>query len=83
VPATIAMDYIKELDIRLDKEYYYAGEVLAGKVVMDTTENFKLKCEYIYRIMTFLQHCVYSILLYIYDVIITVIHGRDRVENNR
>ena len=42
------MDYIKELDIRLDKEYYYAGEVLAGKVIMDTTENFKLKCKYMY-----------------------------------
>ncbi|KXJ73470.1 hypothetical protein RP20_CCG015794 [Aedes albopictus] len=37
------MDYIKELDIRLDKEYYYAGEVLSGKVIMHTTENFKLK----------------------------------------
>lgn len=40
------MDYIKELDIRLDKEFYYAGEVIAGKVVLDTSENFKLKCEY-------------------------------------
>lgn len=42
----LAMDYIKELDIRLDKEYYYAGEVLSGKVMMHTTENFKLKCKY-------------------------------------
>jgi hypothetical protein len=40
------MDYIKELDVRLDKEYFYAGEVLCGKVILDTTENFKLKCEY-------------------------------------
>ncbi|XP_050077761.1 arrestin domain-containing protein 3-like [Anopheles maculipalpis] len=37
------MDYIKELDIRLDKEHYYAGEVLSGRVIMHTTENFKLK----------------------------------------
>ncbi|GAB0095309.1 arrestin domain-containing protein 3 [Sergentomyia squamirostris] len=37
------MDYIKELDIRLDKEFYYAGEMLVGRVVVDTSENFKLK----------------------------------------
>ncbi|XP_055710538.1 arrestin domain-containing protein 3-like isoform X2 [Phlebotomus papatasi] len=37
------MDYIKELDIRLDKEYYYAGEILVGRVILDTSENFKLK----------------------------------------
>lgn len=46
------MDYIKELDIRLDKEFYYAGEVIAGKVVLDTSENFKLKCKfYIFSII--------------------------------
>lgn len=38
------MDYIKELDIILDKEYYYAGEIISGKVKLDTLENFKLKC---------------------------------------
>lgn len=43
------MDYIKELDIRLDKEFYYAGEVIAGKVILDTSENFKLKCKYFFR----------------------------------
>ncbi|XP_018336415.1 arrestin domain-containing protein 3-like isoform X2 [Agrilus planipennis] len=37
------MDYIREFDIRLDKEYYYAGEQINGIVVLDTIENFKLK----------------------------------------
>lgn len=37
------MDYIREFDIKLDKEYYYAGEQLNGTVILETTENFKLK----------------------------------------
>jgi hypothetical protein len=37
------MDYIREFDIRLDREMYYAGETLAGHVVLDTVENFKLR----------------------------------------
>jgi len=37
------MDYIREFDIRLDKEMFYAGEILEGHVVLDTIENFKLK----------------------------------------
>lgn len=48
------MDYIKELDIRLDKEFYYAGEVIAGKVILDTSENFKLKCKYFLCMIFFL-----------------------------
>lgn len=40
------MDYIREFDIRLDREMYYAGEVLAGHVLLDTVENFKLRCKY-------------------------------------
>lgn len=44
--SNFAMDYIKELDIILDKEYYYAGEAISGKVKLDTLENFKLKCKY-------------------------------------
>lgn len=39
------MDYIREFDIRLDKEMFYAGEILEGHVVLDTVENFKLKSE--------------------------------------
>lgn len=39
------MDYIKEFDIKLDKEYYYAGETLHGTVFLDTIENFKLRSE--------------------------------------
>lgn len=37
------MDYIREFDIQLDKEYYYAGEIISGNVVLDTIENFKLR----------------------------------------
>jgi hypothetical protein len=37
------MDYIREFDIRLDREMYYAGETLVGHVVLDTVENFKLR----------------------------------------
>lgn len=39
------MDYIREFDIRLDRETYYAGERLSGCVILVTQENFKLKGE--------------------------------------
>lgn len=39
------MDYIRGFDIKLEKEMYYAGETLHGQVLLDTTENFKLKGE--------------------------------------
>lgn len=42
------MDYIREFDIRLDREMYYAGESLVGHVVLDTVENFKLRGENLY-----------------------------------
>ncbi|GAB6031690.1 hypothetical protein CHUAL_009441 [Chamberlinius hualienensis] len=37
------MDYIREFDIRLEKEMYYAGEILSGQVILHTVENFKLR----------------------------------------
>uniref|UniRef100_A0AAR5PSR8 Arrestin C-terminal-like domain-containing protein n=1 Tax=Dendroctonus ponderosae TaxID=77166 RepID=A0AAR5PSR8_DENPD len=37
------MDYIREFDIQLDKEQYYAGETVCGKVILDTIENFQMK----------------------------------------
>ncbi|XP_052124561.1 uncharacterized protein LOC113210414 isoform X2 [Frankliniella occidentalis] len=37
------MDYIREFDIRLDREMYYAGETVMGHVLLDTVENFKLR----------------------------------------
>lgn len=40
------MDYIREFDIKLDREMYYAGESLSGHVVLNTTENFKLRSMY-------------------------------------
>lgn len=39
------MDYISEFDIRLEREMYYAGEILSGRVILNTSENFKLKGE--------------------------------------
>jgi hypothetical protein len=41
------MDYIREFDIRLEREMYYAGETVAGTVFLDTVENFKLRGNYI------------------------------------
>ncbi|XP_014210809.1 arrestin domain-containing protein 3-like [Copidosoma floridanum] len=37
------MDNISEFDIKLEKEIYYAGEVIHGHVILHTTENFKLR----------------------------------------
>ncbi|KAL3228663.1 hypothetical protein MRX96_023795 [Rhipicephalus microplus] len=37
------MDYIREFDIRLEKEMYYAGEILSGHIIVNTVENFKLR----------------------------------------
>lgn len=37
------MDYIREFDIKLDKEYYYPGEIVNGTIILDTIENFKLR----------------------------------------
>ncbi|KJH48238.1 arrestin domain protein [Dictyocaulus viviparus] len=37
------MDYISSFDIRLDKEIYYAGERLSGNVLLENTENIKIK----------------------------------------
>lgn len=40
------MDYIREFDIQLEKEYYYPGETVKGDVILDTIENFKLRSKY-------------------------------------
>lgn len=40
---TLSMDYIRQFDIRLEKEMYYPGECLIGHVILHTIENFKLK----------------------------------------
>ncbi|KAJ8956100.1 hypothetical protein NQ318_016553 [Aromia moschata] len=37
------MDYIREFDIQLEREYYYAGETIVGNVILETIENFKLR----------------------------------------
>ncbi|CAH1956618.1 unnamed protein product [Acanthoscelides obtectus] len=37
------MDYIREFDIQLEREYYYPGETIKGNVVLDTIDNFKLR----------------------------------------
>lgn len=40
------MDNISEFDIKLEKDFYYAGETIRGHVILHTTENFKLRCMY-------------------------------------
>ncbi|KAL3867827.1 hypothetical protein ACJMK2_040673 [Sinanodonta woodiana] len=37
------MDYVQRFEIELDKEVYYAGEMLKGRVCADVTENTKVK----------------------------------------
>ena len=39
----MTMDYVQKFDIELDKEIYYAGEIISGRVVVDTLENIKVK----------------------------------------
>ena len=38
-----SMDYIKKFDIELEKEYYYAGEKVKGWVIVQNTENIKIR----------------------------------------
>jgi len=35
------MDYLKKFDIELDKDVYYAGEVLTGRIIVRVTENIR------------------------------------------
>ena len=37
------MDYIKQFEIELDKDVYYAGETLSGCVLVRNTENVKVQ----------------------------------------
>ncbi|VDM42535.1 unnamed protein product [Toxocara canis] len=37
------MDYITSFDIRLSKDIYYGGEIINGSVVLENTENIKIK----------------------------------------
>lgn len=37
------MDYIKQFEIELDKDVYYAGETLSGCVLVQNTENVKVQ----------------------------------------
>lgn len=39
------MDFIKKFDIELEKENYYAGELLRGWVIVENVENLKVKGE--------------------------------------
>ncbi|XP_060532663.1 arrestin domain-containing protein 3-like isoform X2 [Cylas formicarius] len=55
------MDYIKEFDIKLDKEYYYPGETINGNVILDTIENFKLRT--IRAILRGKAHAEWKVLL--------------------
>lgn len=41
------MNYIKQLDIRLKKDYFYPGEAIEGKLVIDVVEPFNLNGNWI------------------------------------
>jgi hypothetical protein len=36
------MDYIRKYDIELEKEHYYAGELLRGWVIIENAENLRM-----------------------------------------
>ena len=36
------MDFIRKYDIELEKEQYYAGEMLRGWVVIENAENLRI-----------------------------------------
>ncbi|ESN93407.1 hypothetical protein HELRODRAFT_115644 [Helobdella robusta] len=38
------MDYIDKYDIELDKEHYRAGEIINGRVALETNESIKVTC---------------------------------------
>lgn len=57
------MDYIREFDIRLDKEMFYAGEILEGHVVLDTIENFKLKSKLQNENNNFLNYLIFICII--------------------
>ncbi|CAP23657.2 Protein CBR-ARRD-6 [Caenorhabditis briggsae] len=40
---TSGMDYISSFDIRLNKDVYYAGETISGSVLLENTENIKIR----------------------------------------
>ncbi|GMR36254.1 hypothetical protein PMAYCL1PPCAC_06449, partial [Pristionchus mayeri] len=42
-PEKAVMDYISSFDIRLGKETYFAGESIEGSVLLENTENIKIK----------------------------------------
>lgn len=37
------MDFIRSFDIRLEKDVYYAGEVIHGHVLLENSENIKIR----------------------------------------
>lgn len=42
VAAYHLMDFIRKYDIELEKEHYYAGETLRGRVVIENIENLRV-----------------------------------------
>lgn len=55
------IDYIRKFDIELEREHYYAGETLKGSVVIENTENIRIRGECLYN--TTLFHVSFWFLL--------------------
>lgn len=55
------MDYIRSFDIRLEKDVYYAGEILSGHIVLENCENIKIRgdCQLLLKISTLSQLQIY------------------------
>jgi hypothetical protein len=63
------MDYIREFDIRLEKEMYYAGETVYGVVILDTSENFKLRGTYVRYHVYLHKHLTHKTTHLLVDII--------------
>ena len=53
------MDYIKQFEIELDKEVYYAGETLSGCVLVQNTENIKVQGKFFFVNNNFIETIVF------------------------
>lgn len=58
------MDYIRSFDIQLAKDVYYAGETLAGHVVLENSENIKIRGTTVVVTHGLTGHMCYNVATY-------------------
>jgi hypothetical protein len=59
----LKMDFLKTFDLDLDKEIYYAGEAVTGRVVVENTENMRFNGKSYTFSLSFTDCPKYSVLL--------------------